>query len=193
MKSAPPPAACSFMSYLVLGSGSCGMAPSPSARQSAPVKTPSTPGIAVARLASIPRMRACACGERSITAQAWPSTLKSSLKRPWPVMSRASSLRTRGLPMKRKLISSGRGFWSMSVIAGGGSRRFYTIFLSNHMRASWAYQGPFVLPEGHPAGGSQVLLESRFHGNERSFNATSVASRKPCRDISAFTAAAWRS
>ena len=39
--------------------------------------------------------------------------------------------------------------------AGGGSRRFYTIFLSN------------------------------FHGNERSFSATSVAS--------AFTAAAWRS
>ncbi len=193
MKSAPPPAACSFMSYLVLGSGSCGMAPSPSARQSAPVKTPSTPGIAVARLASMPRMRECACGERSITAQAWPSTLKSSLKRPRPVMSRASSLRTRGLPMKRKLISPGCGFWSRSVIAGGGSRRFYTIFISNHMRRPWAYQGPFVPAGGGLVAGTQVLLESRFRGNDRSFNATSVASRKSCRDTSAFTAAAWRS
>src|SRR5262245_45694191 len=137
MKSAPPPAACSFMSYLVWGSGSCGMAPSPSARQSAPVKTPSTPGIAVARLVSMPRMCACACGERSITAQAWPSTLKSSLKRPRPVVSRSSSLRTRGRPMKRKLISPGRGFWSRSVIAGG-FRRFQTRFTTPQWRVNSA-------------------------------------------------------
>ena len=31
MKMVPPPGPVSFMSYLVLGSGSCGMAPSPSA------------------------------------------------------------------------------------------------------------------------------------------------------------------
>ena len=68
MKMAPPPGPVSFMSYLVLGSGSCGMAPSPSAEQSAPVNTPSTPGSALARAASMPRMRACGCGERTITA-----------------------------------------------------------------------------------------------------------------------------
>src|SRR5260370_14260334 len=164
MKSAQAPPACRFMSYLVWGSGSCGRAPSPSARQSAPVNTQSPTGIAVALLASMPRMRACACGERSITAQAWPSTLKSSLKRPRPGMGRASSVRRRGVSMKRKLISPGRGFWSRSVVVGGGSRRFYTIFISNHMPTSWAYQGPFVLREGHPAAGTQVLPSPAFAG-----------------------------
>ena len=46
MKTSLPPGPCNFMSYFVFGSGSCGMAPSLSARQSAPVKTPRTPGIA---------------------------------------------------------------------------------------------------------------------------------------------------
>ncbi len=59
MNTVPPPGPVSFMSYRVLGNGSCGMAPRPSARQSAPVNTPSTPGIACARAASMPRMRAC--------------------------------------------------------------------------------------------------------------------------------------
>src|SRR6266516_1212321 len=123
MKTAPPPAACSFMSYLVFGSGSWGMAASPSAWQSTPVNTPNTPGIALACAASIPRMRACGCGERSITAQAWPSRLKSSLKRPWPVTSRSSSLRVIGLPIEQKLEFSGGASWSGCVIAGWSTQR----------------------------------------------------------------------
>jgi flagellin len=51
-------ASMSFMSYLVFGIGSCGMAPSLSARQSAPVNTPRTPGIASAALLSMETMRA---------------------------------------------------------------------------------------------------------------------------------------
>ena len=58
MKTGPPPGAVSFKSYLVEGTGSCGMGASPSARQSAPVNTPSTPGIARAARASIAMMRA---------------------------------------------------------------------------------------------------------------------------------------
>ncbi len=54
-----PSLACSFMSYLVFGSGSCGIAARPSPRQSAPLKAPSTPGDALARERSAPRMRAC--------------------------------------------------------------------------------------------------------------------------------------
>ena len=46
MNTAPPPGAVSFMSNLVFGSGSCGIGLRLSATQSAPVKTPSTPGIA---------------------------------------------------------------------------------------------------------------------------------------------------
>src|SRR5262249_10626834 len=68
---------------------------------------------------------------------AWPSTLKSSLKRPRPVVSRSSSLRTMGRPMKRKLISPGRGFWSRSVIAGG-FRRFQTRFTTPQWRVNSA-------------------------------------------------------
>ena len=41
--------------------------------------------------------------------------------------------------------------------------------------------------------GTQVLLDSRFRGNERSFNTTFVTSRKSCRYTGAFTATAWRS
>ncbi len=54
MKTAPPPGAASFMSNLVFGSGSCGMGLRLSAAQSAPVNTPSTPGIAL-RLRRIDR------------------------------------------------------------------------------------------------------------------------------------------
>src|SRR3974390_3269847 len=102
MKIAPPPGAVSFMSSRVFGTGSCGMAPSPSAAQSVPVYTPSTPGIASALALSIERMRACGCGERTIAAQAWPSKLKSSVNCPFPTTSRASSVRGMGCPRKRK-------------------------------------------------------------------------------------------
>ena len=101
MNIASPPAAVSFMSYFVLGRGSCGIGASSSARQSAPVKTPSTPGMARALVVSILRMRACGWGERTIAANVSPASLKSSLKRPWPVTRRASSWRGIGLPMKR--------------------------------------------------------------------------------------------
>src|SRR5580765_8450536 len=38
-------------------------------------------------------MRACACGERNTTSQAWPGRLRSSLYRPLPASSRSSSRR----------------------------------------------------------------------------------------------------
>ena len=59
----------------------------------------------VPRALSIDTMRACACGERTIAACAWPGKLKSSVKRPCPVTSRASSWRGMGWPMKRKPVS----------------------------------------------------------------------------------------
>ena len=68
MNTAPPLGPVSFMSNLVFGTGSCGIGPSLSAAQSAPVNTPSTPGIAFAAAASIATMRACGYGERTITA-----------------------------------------------------------------------------------------------------------------------------
>src|SRR5579871_616063 len=107
MNTVRPPGACSFMSNLVFGTGSCGSGASLSAAQSAPVNTPSTPGIVLAAAVPIPTMRACGCGERTIAAYAWPSRLKSSVKRPRPVTSRSSSLRGKGLPMKRKPVGSG--------------------------------------------------------------------------------------
>ena len=48
--------------------GLCGTGFRPSARQSAPVKTASTPGLAPALSVAMARMRAWACGERTITA-----------------------------------------------------------------------------------------------------------------------------
>ncbi len=59
MNTAPPPGAVSFRSYFVDGTGSCGMGPSRSAAQSAPVSTASTPGIARARAVSIAAILAC--------------------------------------------------------------------------------------------------------------------------------------
>ena len=55
----PPPGAVSFMSNRVEGTGVCGIGFSPSARQSAPVNTPSTPGIALAAAVPTRTMRAC--------------------------------------------------------------------------------------------------------------------------------------
>src|SRR5947208_859415 len=47
----------------------------------------------------MPTIRACGWGERTITAQAWPGALASSLKRPRPVSRRASSLRRSAWPI----------------------------------------------------------------------------------------------
>jgi hypothetical protein len=82
----------------------------------APVKMPSTPGMDLARAASIAPMRACGWGERTIAAQASPSRWKSSLKRPRPVTRRASSVRTRGLPIDWKLAGSMRVLLSFIAV-----------------------------------------------------------------------------
>ena len=63
-----PPGPPSFMSYLVFGPGSCGTGFSPSAATSAPVKTPSTPGMASAVAVLMETMRAWGWGERTMTA-----------------------------------------------------------------------------------------------------------------------------
>src|SRR5471032_757634 len=65
----------------------------------APVTTPITPRSFSAALVSIERMRACGCGERRIAACRIPATgSRSSMKRPRPVRSGASSLRGTDLP-----------------------------------------------------------------------------------------------
>ena len=55
---------------------------------SLPVKTFATPGIASARLVSIERIVACACGERTNTAWRWFARLMSSVYWPLPVRKR---------------------------------------------------------------------------------------------------------
>ena len=51
----------------------------PALPSSAPVRTASTPGAAFAALVSMPRMRACAWGERSTKPWTWFGRLMSSL------------------------------------------------------------------------------------------------------------------
>jgi hypothetical protein len=81
----------------------------PSAARSAPVITASTPGAASAADVSMPRISACACGERSTTPWAWPGTSTSSRNRPRPVTNRASSVRRTGwLVPNRVMIPSRR-------------------------------------------------------------------------------------
>ena len=75
------------------------MVPRPSLARSAPVKTPRTPGAPCAALSSIDRITACACGERTMTAYAWPGWLMSSTKRPLPRNRRGSSKRDTDCPM----------------------------------------------------------------------------------------------
>ena len=70
-----------------------GIAPSPAAAASRPVRTASTPGMASARLVSTERMMPCAAVERANAAWAWPGRSTSSVKRPRPVSSGPSSLR----------------------------------------------------------------------------------------------------
>src|SRR5581483_10653018 len=67
--------------------------------KSLPVYTPSTPGAAAAALVSMPRMRACAYGERSTATCASPVSRTSSRKRAAPVIRRGSSTRLTGAPI----------------------------------------------------------------------------------------------
>src|SRR6185437_16903309 len=76
----------------IIGIGAWAIGPG----RSSAVSTACTPGTARAFVASIERMRACACGLRTKQASSVPASLTSSTKRPRPV-SRAgsSSLLTR--------------------------------------------------------------------------------------------------
>src|SRR5215813_998527 len=69
-----------------------------SAASSAPLSTASTPGRAAAALLSMPRIVACACGERTNTAKTCPGRFTSAVKWPRPVMKRWSSLRRTAAP-----------------------------------------------------------------------------------------------
>src|SRR5215813_11173929 len=69
-----------------------------SSASSAPLSTASTPGRAAAALLSMPRIVACACGERTNTAKTCPGRFTSAVKWPRPVMKRWSSLRRTAAP-----------------------------------------------------------------------------------------------
>src|ERR1051326_6860518 len=86
-------------SYGFVGSGACPTGLTPSATASAPVSTATTPGIARAAAVSTRTIVACAWGERTKHAYAWPGTLTSSPYVPRPTTRRASSLRRTGFPM----------------------------------------------------------------------------------------------
>src|SRR3546814_14058592 len=60
---------------------------------SAPVQTTMTPGACSAAALSMPLILAWACGERTKSAWTCPGRSMSSVKRPWPVRKRKSSLR----------------------------------------------------------------------------------------------------
>ena len=75
---------------------------------SAPVSTPTTPSMVSAALASQPRMRACACGERTIAAwQALATGGWSSMNVPRPVSKRPSSTRDTDWPIQRGVLMVG--------------------------------------------------------------------------------------
>jgi hypothetical protein len=71
----------------------------PSVAMSAPVNTPTTPGMALAAAVSIPRTRAWAWGERTSTQASAPESSMSATKRPRPSRKRRSSTRRNGAPM----------------------------------------------------------------------------------------------
>src|SRR6185295_13324160 len=67
---------------------------------SLPMTTAITPGRSTAALTSMVRIRACACGERSMAAWRMPATgSRSSMNRALPVRSAASSLRGSARPI----------------------------------------------------------------------------------------------
>src|SRR5262245_22268753 len=77
-----------------------------SSASSAPENAATTPSAARAFVRSTPRMRACAYGLRTTAIQTMPGIVMSSTKLPWPVSSRASSLRGTEVPMSVCVASS---------------------------------------------------------------------------------------
>ena len=71
-----------------------GIVPIPAAARSAPVRIPTTPGIATARRVSIARMSACASVDRTTTIWQAPRPLRLARNRPRPMRNRRSSTRT---------------------------------------------------------------------------------------------------
>ena len=79
------------------------------AARSAPSRTASTPARERAAPTSIPTIRACACGERTMRNQSWPGTLMSSTNRLAPTSRRRPSSRpTRPPPYPRRPLQNGR-------------------------------------------------------------------------------------
>ena len=68
MKNGEPSRLLSGTSCGVAGTGRCGIGRSPSAAASSLVKTAITPAVCSALAASMRRIRACACGERTMQA-----------------------------------------------------------------------------------------------------------------------------
>src|SRR6266850_137027 len=85
-------------------SSSCdtGRMPNFTRGRSAPVMTAYTPGTALARVVSIPRMRACACGLRSSLPNAMRGRTRSSVKRVSPMTLPQASILGSGWPITLK-------------------------------------------------------------------------------------------
>src|SRR5262249_19179736 len=84
---------------------------------SAPVNTPTTPGIAFAAAVSMRRIFACACGLRRIAAWSMPGRRMSSTYVPAPVMSRGSSMRLSARPTYGVLVASATGHLPLASFA----------------------------------------------------------------------------
>ena len=112
---------------------------SPSAAASRPVSTASTPGMASAAARRSRRCARARAGDRTRRAWAWPGRLKSSLKRPRPVIRRASSLRGIGCPKPcgAERVRAARNETPGMVMGAAGARR------------------PRNLTSAQPAGGRQ--------------------------------------
>src|SRR5690348_16672018 len=90
-----------------------------SVANSAPVSTATTPGILLASEASMPLMRARACGERTNTARASPGRTTSSVYWPLPVMKRMSSFRRTAAPIPVALMAVSSQLTVIPTSAGG--------------------------------------------------------------------------
>src|SRR5262249_15008964 len=86
-----------------------GMPPTLSVAASAPVRTHSTPGAALALLASSRLMIACACGESTATPKHWRGNAMSATNCPAPVVKRWSSTRRTACPIPNLLMSESFG------------------------------------------------------------------------------------
>jgi len=76
-----------------------------SVASSAPVSTPTTPGIFLAAATSMLLILAWACGERTNTARVAPGRTTSSVYCPLPVMKRKSSFRRTAAPIPVALMA----------------------------------------------------------------------------------------